>query len=168
MREITNRCYQIILQLELIQVYCNLQASAGAFSKSYIKSWVHEIELSRIRCVNMCIHYSNVIMDMVLSQITSLTIGYSNVYSDADQRKHQSWPLWGEFTGDGWIPRTEGQKRGKCLNLMTSSWLSTLQKESQQYTKWPVSRSSLAWIECNLWIIGEDCDRLWPEESPSA
>ena len=32
------------------------------------------------------------------------------------------WPLCGEFTGDRWIPRTKGQRRGKCFHLMTSSW----------------------------------------------
>ena len=32
------------------------------------------------------------------------------------------WPLWGEFTGHRWIPRTKGQQRGKCFHLMTSSW----------------------------------------------
>ena len=36
------------------------------------------------------IHYCEVIMDAVASQITSLTIIYSTVYSDSDQRKHQS------------------------------------------------------------------------------
>ena len=35
-------------------------------------------------------HYGDVIMDAIASQITSLTIVYSIVYSDADQRKHQS------------------------------------------------------------------------------
>ena len=35
-------------------------------------------------------HYNDVIMDSMTSQITSLTIVYSAVYSDADQRKHQS------------------------------------------------------------------------------
>ena len=35
-------------------------------------------------------HYTNVIMGAIASQITSLTIVYSTVYSDADQRKHQS------------------------------------------------------------------------------
>ena len=35
-------------------------------------------------------HYSDVIMGIIASQITSLTIVYSIVYSDADQRKHQS------------------------------------------------------------------------------
>ena len=32
------------------------------------------------------------------------------------------WPLGREFTGDRWIPRTNGQLRGKCFHLMTSSW----------------------------------------------
>ena len=32
------------------------------------------------------------------------------------------WPLCGEFTGDRWIPRTNGQLCGKCFHLMTSSW----------------------------------------------
>ena len=35
-------------------------------------------------------HYSDVIMTTIASLITSLTIVYSTVYSDADQRKHQS------------------------------------------------------------------------------
>ena len=35
-------------------------------------------------------HYRDVIMGAIASQITSLTIVYSIVYSDADQRKHQS------------------------------------------------------------------------------
>ena len=36
------------------------------------------------------IHYNDVIMGAKASQITSLTSVYSTVYSDADQRKHQS------------------------------------------------------------------------------
>ena len=39
---------------------------------------------------NVSIHYKGVIMGTIASQITSLTIVYSTVYSDADQRKHQS------------------------------------------------------------------------------
>ena len=35
-------------------------------------------------------HYSDVIMGAIASQITSLTIVYSTVDSEADQRKHQS------------------------------------------------------------------------------
>ena len=70
-------------------------------------------------------HYNHVIMGAMTSQITSLTIVYSTVYSGADQRKHQSsvsLAFCREFTGDRWIPRTNGQLRGKCFHLMTSSW----------------------------------------------
>ena len=35
-------------------------------------------------------YYNDVIMGAIAPQITSLTIVYSTVYSDADQRKHQS------------------------------------------------------------------------------
>ena len=40
--------------------------------------------------VRRFIHYNDVIMSTMASQITSLTIVYSIVYSDADERKHQS------------------------------------------------------------------------------
>ena len=36
-----------------------------------------------------CRHYSDVIMNMMASQITSLPVVYSTVYPGADQRKHQ-------------------------------------------------------------------------------
>ena len=35
-------------------------------------------------------HYNDVITGAIASQITSLTIAYSKVYSSADQRKHES------------------------------------------------------------------------------
>ena len=38
----------------------------------------------------MWAHYDDVIIGAIASQITSLTIVYSTVYSNADQRKHQS------------------------------------------------------------------------------
>ena len=40
--------------------------------------------------VNQNAHYGDVIMGEIASQITSLTIVYSTVYSDVNQRKHQS------------------------------------------------------------------------------
>ena len=39
---------------------------------------------------HFALHYHDVTMDSIASQITSLTIVYSAVYSAADQRKHQS------------------------------------------------------------------------------
>ena len=69
-------------------------------------------------------HYSDVIMSTMASQITSLTIVYSTVYSGADKRTHQSpaslafvrgihrWPVNSPHKG----PVTP-----KCFHLMTSS-----------------------------------------------
>ena len=71
-------------------------------------------------------HYIDVIMTTMASQITSLTVVYSTVYSDADQRKHQSSTSLAFVQGihrDRWITRTKGQLRGKCFHLMTSSCL---------------------------------------------
>ena len=46
--------------------------------------------LNTIRVNGVLRHYSDVIMGAMASQITSLTIVYSTVYSGIDQRKHQS------------------------------------------------------------------------------
>ena len=54
-------------------------------------------------CVNVPYHYDDVIMGAIASQITSLTIVYSTVYSGADQSKHQSSAslafVWGIHRG---------------------------------------------------------------------
>ena len=76
-----------------------------------------------IKCFHQTLQWSQ--MTKMASQITSLAVVYSIVYSDADQRKHQSSAslafVWG-IHWDRWIPRTKGQLRGKCFHLMTSSW----------------------------------------------
>ena len=49
-------------------------------------------------------------MGEIASQIVSLTIVYSTVYSGTNKENLKAPPrLWGEFTGDRWIPRTKGQ-----------------------------------------------------------
>ena len=92
---------------------------------------------------------NDVIMTTMASRITSLTVVYSTVYSDADQRKHQSSAslafVWG-IHRDRWIPRTKGQLRGKCFHLMTSSsanddlvstgFTGTIFRESQGKIQW--------------------------------
>ena len=62
-------------------------------------------------------HCNDVIMGMIASQISSLTMDYSTVYSDADQRKHQcfaSLAFVREFTGNRWIP---AQMAGNVENV---------------------------------------------------
>ena len=103
---------KIIIGCELQRlVECN---DSSAFSNGSVKPISHTL-----------VHYNDVIMITIGSQITSLTVVYSTVYSDADQRKHQSSAslafVWG-IHRDRWIPRTKGQLRRKCFHLMTSSW----------------------------------------------
>ena len=67
----------------------------------------HDIEqIGLFTCMYIYIyvyHYCDVIMGTIASQITSLTIVYSTVYSGADQRKHQSSTslafVWGIHRG---------------------------------------------------------------------
>ena len=65
-------------------------------------------------------HYFDVIMGAMASQITSVSIVYSTLCSGVNQRKYEAsrhWPLWGEFTGDWWIPLAMGPWHGKCLRF---------------------------------------------------
>ena len=88
----------------------------------FLQLWVPGTDACQNRTED--IHYSYVIIDATASQITSLTIVYSPVYSGADQRHQSSASLAfvRDFTGDRWIPRTNGQLRGKWFHLMTSPW----------------------------------------------
>ena len=54
-------------------------------------------------CRNTC-HYDDVTMTTMASQITSLTVVYSIVYSDANQRKHQSSASLAFVWGIHWGP----------------------------------------------------------------
>ena len=103
-------------------------------------------------------HYSDVIMTTMASEITSLTVVYSTVYSDADQRKHQSSAslafVWG-IHRDRWIPRTKGQLRGKCFHLMTSSW-----SKGAELTHWPLGdfEGNFRWVIFDVIILLISCE----------
>ena len=67
--------------------YCATTPSPPNFF-SWLSSYCHACS-HQIRHVESYYHYNDVIMRAMASQITSLTIVYSTVYSGADQRKHQ-------------------------------------------------------------------------------
>ena len=71
------------------------------FSLNFLPKGTIDNKLALVQIMAWCIittkdaqvywcHYTDVIMGTMASQITSLTIVYSTIYSDADQRKHQS------------------------------------------------------------------------------
>ena len=72
-------------------------------------------------------HYGDVIMGEIASQITSLTIVYSAVYSGTDQREHKKHR--GPVNSPHKWPVTR-----KCFHLMTSSWSRLIFGESYQHS----------------------------------
>ena len=66
-------------------------------------------------------HNSGIKMSMMGSQITSISIvcqPFVRVHIKENIKALRHWLLWGNSTGDQWIPCT----KGKCFHLMTSSW----------------------------------------------
>ena len=70
----------------------------------------------RSQYINMdhfrCLHYSDVIINTMASQITSVSIftqPFVQAQIEENIKAPRHWPLWGEFTGDRRIPSTKGQ-----------------------------------------------------------
>ena len=112
------------MEYGLKHIACYVQKYIAALAICYNWGLVRDQPLGRLHLWNcllhalniflsICCHYNDVIMGSMASQITSLTVVYSTVYSGADQSKYQSSAslafVCGEFTGDRWIPRTNGQ-----------------------------------------------------------
>ena len=78
--------------LRLFQFSTIVEPWEGGWAKIY---FVHQVKLIDLKIAPVTyemaeIHNSDVITGAMASQLTSLTIVYSAVYSGADQRKHQS------------------------------------------------------------------------------
>ena len=75
----------------LLPWHCSnhMAAPESFLDQHYWKCFLDFEELIRT-CQVSLLHYCDVIMGAMSSQITSLTVVYSTVYSDVDQRKHQS------------------------------------------------------------------------------
>ena len=133
------------------------------FKIFFIEHWHQEGDVMRSKA-----HYSCVIIGLMAFRITSLTIVYSNVYSDTDQSKHQSsasltlvrgihrWPV--NFPHKGPVTR-------KCFHLMTSSWLWVSVDSGDTFThflqgKLPNQRAHDA-IITSLWRQNDVATSFW-------
>ena len=107
-----------------------------------------------------CAHYGDVIMGTIASQITSLTIVYSTIYSDANQRKHQSsaslafvrgihrsagnspgtsphkWPVTRKMFPFEYVIMRKHQRHGKRFHVMTSSGLKEIPSQALHRKIW--------------------------------
>ena len=71
---------------------------------------------------NLCYHYNDHNgRDYGSNQQPHITQPFIQAQIKENIKAPRHWPLWGKFTDDRWIPRTNGQWRGKCFPLMTSS-----------------------------------------------
>ena len=72
--------------------HCNVTEGygSGAMFNPFLRLHITSCEICFSLLCFVADHYNDVILGAIASQITSLTIVYSNVNSDADQRKHPS------------------------------------------------------------------------------
>ena len=111
------------------------------------------------RCIhnNMCVkwagfntclstHYNDVIMGTIASQITSLTIVYSTVYSDTDQRKHQSSASLAFVRGSPRVPVNSPHKWPVTRKMFPFDDVIMI-----QYVSMPLSLGASSDCICGLW-----------------
>ena len=79
----------LVIEL-LVTSFCEIWIVFLWLSYNAWKNYQCKISAMLLRPQNKGFHYSDVIMGMMASQITSPATVYLTVYSGADQRKHQS------------------------------------------------------------------------------
>ena len=101
-----------IPMLKIRRLIFNMEIAILGKDGLYIETLYWDCVSWWLRLIKYVIKLRNhVRLHLINSQITSLTIFYSTVYSGADKNNIKAprhWPLWGEFTGDWWISRTKG------------------------------------------------------------
>ena len=95
--------YRVILHRDVLWDVCGVSRGAFVRNGTVVLLWHIYTYIYMISCYIAPRYYRDVIMGAIASQITSLTIVYSTVYSDADQRKRQSSAslvfVWGIHRG---------------------------------------------------------------------
>ena len=74
------------------------------------------------------------------------------IHDDAIKWKHfpPHWPLWGEFTGDRWIPHTKSSD----AELWFFFDLRLNKRLSKQFLRWWFDKPSRSlWRQCNVWNL---------------
>ena len=85
----------LLCYMKDVVLHCSIFFKWNKLVRVRVRVRVHQHDKSKIGLTEFKVwpvlyHYNDVIMGLIASQITSLTIVYSTVYSDVDQRKHQS------------------------------------------------------------------------------
>ena len=97
-------------------------------------------------------HYNDVIMGAIASLITSLTIVYSTVYSDADQRKHQSSASLAFVWGIHWGPVNSPPQMASNAENVFIWW-----RHHERAVIFPDSIYKGLTLQCSLPVMGFIC-----------
>ena len=112
---IKNRMQKLWKTLMIAWCHGNVECACHQLDGKFSNRSRNEIISYVTRAAMEKAHYNDIIMGAIASQITSLTIVYSTVYSDADQRKHQSSAslafVWGIHRGPVNSPHKRPVKR---------------------------------------------------------
>ena len=110
-------------------------ARSQGFTSHVIDLWPVSISRCRLTCIGISIlkirwshdHLIFLTLQWRHNGLDSVSNHQPHHFYSAQIKENikapRHWPLCGEFTGDPWIPRTNGQLRGKCFHSMTSSWM---------------------------------------------
>ena len=110
-----------------------------AWHSPILATWETDVHLYIVDCSSNLYNYNDVIMGAMSSQITSLRIVYSSVYSGAHQRKPQSSASLAFVWGIHRWPVSSPHKGPVTRKMMTSSWLSLV-------------IGSFIWKLCYYWL----------------
>ena len=96
-------------------------------------------------------HYDDVIMSAIASQITSLTIVYSIIYSDADQRKHQSSASLAFVQGIHRGPVNSPHKWPVARKMLSFDDVIMTPRFPDRFQSTPTSSAQPAFVKRPLW-----------------
>ena len=124
--------------------------------------------ITTISLTHIQVHYDDVIMDSIASQITSLMIVYSTVHSGTDQRKHQSsaslafvWEIhrWPVNFPHKWpvtrkmFPFDDVIMRIACIPSGQPAWLASIFSGTNRYGTYEYLFVLLAVIVLRLFVL---------------
>ena len=120
-------------------------------------------------------HHGDVIMVQWRLKSSSTSRLFTQPFIQAqikgNMKAPRHWPLYGEFTGDQWIPRTKYQLRGKCIHwwrhhassfdifLLGIQFVLYSWQWFRRHVKCDLTRSnktSFRWIEVFMGLIAHD------------
>ena len=111
-------------------------------------NWIYILHLHAFFWQNLWSHYNDVIMSTMASQITSLTIVYSTLYSGANQRKHKNSASLAFAGNSPVIGKFPAQRASNAENASIWWW--------RHHGLWkmicPVKSYSISWAVCDCFV----------------